>query len=181
MAIAEWEPPTTVTRLRAFLGFTNYYSGFVEGYAKIVSPLMDCLQVDKMEGKKGSETREPWGPEQRNAFDSIKALLCGNLLLQQVKSEKPFVLRTDASGYAVGASLEQMVDEVRMPTPEDVQQKKTVPVYLFVRKIDFKPKELGAPITGDVYHSACFDEMGDMDWSAANPCLNRSSGLGALG
>ena len=55
MAIEEWERPTTVTRMRAFLGLTNYYSGFVEGYAKIVSPLMDCLQVNKKEGKKGSK------------------------------------------------------------------------------------------------------------------------------
>ena len=51
------------------------------------------------------------------AFEAIKARLCGNLLLQRVNPDKPFVLRTDASGYAVGASLEQMVDEVRMPTP----------------------------------------------------------------
>ena len=45
------------------------------------------------------------------------------------------MLRTDASGYAVGASLEQMVYEVRMPTPEDVQQKKTVPVAFLSRKL----------------------------------------------
>ena len=49
--------------------------------------------------------------------------------------DKPFVLRTDARGYAMGASLEQMVDEVRMPTPEDVQQKKTVPVAFLSRKL----------------------------------------------
>ena len=55
MAIEKWEPPTTVTRLRAFLGFTNYYSGVVEGYAKTMSPLMDCLQVNKKEGEIGSQ------------------------------------------------------------------------------------------------------------------------------
>ena len=96
---------------------------------------MDCLQVNKKEGKNGSQKRVPWGPEQQNAFDSIKARLCGNLLLQRVNPDKPFVLHTDASGYAVGASLEQMVDEVRMPTPEDVQQKKTVPVAFLSRKL----------------------------------------------
>ena len=89
-----------------------------------MSPLLDCLQVDKKEGKRGSQKRVPWGLEQRTVFDSIKARLCGNLLLWCVNPDKPLVLRTDASGYAVGASLEQMVDEVRMPTPEDVQQKK---------------------------------------------------------
>ena len=65
MAIEQWEPPTTVTWLRAFLGFIKYYSGFVEGYVKIVSPLMDCLQVNKKEGEKGSQKRVPLGPEQQ--------------------------------------------------------------------------------------------------------------------
>ena len=77
----------------------------------------------------------PWGPEQQTAFDSIKARLCGNLLLQGVNPNNSFVLRTDASVYAVRASLEQMVDEVRMPTPEDVQQKKTVPVVFLLLKL----------------------------------------------
>ena len=129
MAIEKWESPTTVTRLRAFLGFTNHYSVIMEGYAKIVSPLMDFWQVNKKEGKKGSQKRVLWGPEQQTAFDSIKPRLCGNLLLHPVNPDKPFVLCTDASGYDVGATLEQMVDEVRMPTPEDVQQNKTVPVH----------------------------------------------------
>ena len=52
--------------------------------------------------------------------------MSGNLLLQRVNPDKPFVLRTDSSGYTVGTSLGQMVDEVRIPTPEDMQQKKTV-------------------------------------------------------
>ena len=74
--------------------------------------------MNKKEGKKGSQKRVPWGPEQQMAFESIKARLCGNFLLQFVNPDKPLVLRMDASGYAVGASLEQMVDEVRMPTPK---------------------------------------------------------------
>ena len=66
MAIEKWEPPISVTRLRVFLGFTNYYSGFVEGYAKIVSPLIDCLQVNKKEGKKEQPKTCPVGPRTTN-------------------------------------------------------------------------------------------------------------------
>ena len=72
---------------------------------------MDCLQVNKKEGKKGSQKHVPWGTEQQTAFDSIKERLRVNLLLQRVNLDKPFVLCTEASGYAVGASLEQMVYE----------------------------------------------------------------------
>lgn len=41
----------------------------------------------------------------------------------------------DASGYAVGATLEQLVDTNRMPTSEDAMNKKTVPVAFLSRKL----------------------------------------------
>ena len=45
------------------------------------------------------------------------------------------MLRVDASGYAVGGVLEQLVYEARMPTPEDVENRKTVPVAFMSRKL----------------------------------------------
>jgi hypothetical protein len=56
-------------------------------------------------------------------------------VLQRVNPDKPFVLRTDASDFAVGATLEQLVDEARKPTIEDVKQGKNVPVAFFSRKL----------------------------------------------
>ena len=44
------------------------------------------------------------------------------------------MLRVDASTYAVGASLEQLVDDDRRPTVEDVVAKRTVPVAFLSRK-----------------------------------------------
>ena len=41
----------------------------------------------------------------------------------------------DASQYAVGAALEQLLDEERAPTVEDVRAKKTVPVAFMSRKL----------------------------------------------
>ena len=69
------------------------------------------------------------------AFQKIKKRLCGELILQQVNPEKPFFLRADASQYAIGATLEQLVDEDRAPTIEDVLAKKTVPVAFMSRKL----------------------------------------------
>ena len=57
------------------------------------------------------------------------------MALQRVNPDKPFVLRVDASGYAVGASLEQLMDEDRKPTAQDVLEKKTVPVAFMSRKL----------------------------------------------
>ena len=49
--------PKTVTALRAFLGFTNYYSCYVRDYAKIVARLMDKLKVPRELGKKGQRPK----------------------------------------------------------------------------------------------------------------------------
>ena len=63
-AIERWEVPKTISELRAFLGFTNYYSSYVEGYASVVACLQDKLKVSKEEGKKGSKKKimDTYGP-----------------------------------------------------------------------------------------------------------------------
>jgi len=59
-------------------------------------------------------------------FDTIKRVLCSRPSLQRLNPERPFILRTDASVYAVGAALEQLVDEERLPRSEEVRLKITV-------------------------------------------------------
>ena len=39
MAVQKWELPKTVTQLRGFLGLTNYYSSYVQDYARMAGPL----------------------------------------------------------------------------------------------------------------------------------------------
>ena len=46
-ALELWEEPRTLTALRGFLGFTNYYSSYVEGYGALVADLQDLLKVSK--------------------------------------------------------------------------------------------------------------------------------------
>ena len=38
-AILNWKPPTSVTKIRSFLGLAGYYSKFFEGFSKIATPL----------------------------------------------------------------------------------------------------------------------------------------------
>ena len=53
-AVQKWEKPATITGLRAFLVFANYYSGYVRDFAGVVGPMMELLKVGKLEGRKGS-------------------------------------------------------------------------------------------------------------------------------
>ena len=122
--------PKTVTELRAFLGFTNYYHTYIEGYSAIVARLQDKLKLPREEGKKGSKKKISWDDEDQKAFDLIKARLCGTLKLQRVKPDQPFVLRVDASTFAIGATLEQAADGEGVPTIDDVLGKKRYPWHL---------------------------------------------------
>ena len=74
--------------------------------------------------EKRSKFKITWDSDDQKAFEEIKVRLCSQLSLQRVNPDRPFVLRVDASTYAVGASLEQLVDEDRKPTVEDVIAKK---------------------------------------------------------
>ena len=135
MAIGKWEVPQTITELRSFLGFTNYYSCYVKDYSEKVAILQEKLKVPHEVGKKGSKVRITWTPEDQAAFDEIKRLLCTALELQRVNPDIGFVLRVDASDYAVGATLEQCIDKNRNPTKEDALKGRTVPVAFLSRKL----------------------------------------------
>ena len=67
------EEPRTLTALRGFLGFTNYYSSYVEGYGALVADLQDLLKVNKAEGKAGSKKPIRFTEIHRAAFTALKA------------------------------------------------------------------------------------------------------------
>jgi hypothetical protein len=46
-AVANWKGPTTVTKIQSFLGLAGYYRRFIEGFSKIVRPMMKLLQKDQ--------------------------------------------------------------------------------------------------------------------------------------
>jgi hypothetical protein len=135
MAVEKWPVPKTIHELRAFLGFTNHYNVYIKEYSKLAAVLQDKLKVPRDIGKKGSRAKISWTGEDQEAFDALKASLLTELALQRVNPDKPFVLRVDASNYAVGATLEQLVDEKRLPTIEDVRAGRTVPVAFMSRKL----------------------------------------------
>ena len=58
-AIMEWPIPEKVKHVQEFLGLTNYYHRFVEGYAKKTLALTLLLKKN---------TRFTWGKEQDKAF-----------------------------------------------------------------------------------------------------------------
>ena len=97
------------------MGLTNYYSSYVENYAKLAALLTAKLRVSKEDGRKGSQLALLWTEEEIEAFENIKVALAKALSLHHIQVDKPFILRTDASAYAMGAVLEQERDGKLVP------------------------------------------------------------------
>ena len=102
-AIADFEPPKDLKSLQRFLGMTGWYRRFVKNYASVASPLTDLLKKDP----DGGYEIHIQGTVQNTAFESLKKALTIYPIVRLPDFSKPFVLVTDASGYATGAVLAQ--------------------------------------------------------------------------
>ena len=109
-AVADWKRPENVTELRSFLGFASYYRRFVEGFAKMASPLHKLVaEVAGSKHKRGSgrPLGEVWTRQCEQSFETLKAKLVTAPVLAYADFSKPFILETDASYSGLGAVLSQ--------------------------------------------------------------------------
>jgi hypothetical protein len=97
-AIQSWPAPTNVVGVRSFLGLAGYYRRFVHNFSRIASPLSELLQKDKP---------FQWKNEQQLAFEQLKKAVSSAPVLAIPDESLPYVVTTDASGFAVGATISQ--------------------------------------------------------------------------
>ena len=70
-AVRNWTVPKTVTDVRSFLGFTNYYSQLIKDYAKVARPLNTLISGENAAKKK---KLVEWDEQCQKAFDTLKDL-----------------------------------------------------------------------------------------------------------
>ncbi|CDJ62604.1 OSJNBa0079C19.6 protein, related, partial [Eimeria necatrix] len=99
-AIRHWpELLENETQVRQFLGTINYCRMFMgPDYADVARPLVDLTRKD---------VSFEWTELHTQAVRQLKQRLIDFTTLQVPDTTKPFDLYTDASGYAIGAVLEQ--------------------------------------------------------------------------
>ncbi|GBG86642.1 hypothetical protein CBR_g41704 [Chara braunii] len=97
-AVQEWPEPRNVTDVRSFLGLTGYYQRFIKGYSKIAAHLKKLQCEDRPFN---------FGEEVRGSFFALKAALLSAEVLRIYDPLTPTRVTTDASGYGIGAVLEQ--------------------------------------------------------------------------
>jgi hypothetical protein len=97
-AVDSMREPESVLEVESALGKFNYYGRYIDNFAEIARPLFNLKKKNV-----------PWkfGPDERNAFIQLKKALTSAPLLIHADISLPYMLSTDASGYALGAVLSQ--------------------------------------------------------------------------
>jgi RNase H-like domain found in reverse transcriptase/Reverse transcriptase (RNA-dependent DNA polymerase) len=117
--VCNWRPPTNVTEVHKFLGFTGYYRYFIKDYSKIARPLLQLTHLT---------SNWHWDEDEQTAFETLRQAMINKPVLRQPDFTKPFFLLTDASAYGVEAILSQ---EGGSTTPNPGQKPKLHPIAYY--------------------------------------------------
>ncbi|GFW98533.1 transposon Tf2-8 polyprotein [Trichonephila clavipes] len=98
--------------LRKFLGLLNFYRRFLPTAAE-----QQYLLSEFLKGSKGKKDSKPlnWSSEAITAFQRCKQALADAALLAHPSHSAPLALHVDASDYAIGGALHQVVDSELQP------------------------------------------------------------------
>ena len=96
--VSKWPTPSNKKEVQSFLGFTNFYWRFIEGFSHIPRPLFDLTKAD-------SEFK--WSSKEKLAFDILKDRITSAPILALPDNSKPYCVEADSSDFATGAVLSQ--------------------------------------------------------------------------
>ncbi|KAE9341596.1 hypothetical protein PR003_g9913 [Phytophthora rubi] len=108
--IKDWPVPRTQDELHSFLGLTGYVQRFCPEYASLTATMFALL---KKQNKRNAKIH--FNDEQLKNFKELKRRLCNPPVLHLPDFNKPMRLQTDASKFAVGGVLFQVVDGAERP------------------------------------------------------------------
>ena len=97
-AVMDWPRPTTVTEICSFLGLAGYYRRFIEGFARLSSPMTKLI-------RKGEKFE--WNDACERAFQELKRKLTTTPVLTIPRSGEKFSIYSDASHSGLGCVLMQ--------------------------------------------------------------------------
>ena len=99
--IQDWPEPCKVKDVQSFLGFANFYCRFISNYSDIVIPLTWLTH----KGFLWNFTNATW-----KSFQALKSAFTSAPVLIHWVPDKPIIIETDASDYALGAILSIQTD-----------------------------------------------------------------------
>jgi hypothetical protein len=97
-AMVEWTKPTSVFEIQSFLGLTDYYRRFIEGFSKLLRPLTTLTRKN---------ARFVWTDECEQCFQKLKRRLVTAPVLALPTESGNLVVNSDASKKGLGCVLIQ--------------------------------------------------------------------------
>lgn len=97
-AIVERQPPRNVNEVLSFIQTCSWYRKFIQDFAKISQPITQLTRKN---------VTWKWTQNEQESFDKLKMALTSAPVLGQLDDSQPLTIKTDASGYALGAVLVQ--------------------------------------------------------------------------
>ena len=110
LAVRDFPRPDSQRKLREFLGLINFYHRFLNHGAAILKPLNDLLAAPQ-----GRNKELVWTDDALHAFTAAKEALANATLLSHPVLKAPTSIMTDASDIAIGAVLQQFVEDEWRP------------------------------------------------------------------
>ncbi|GFX45425.1 retrovirus-related Pol polyprotein from transposon 297 [Trichonephila clavipes] len=105
-AILGIPPPKNLKQLQSSLQTCSWYRKFIANFSDIARPLSNLAK---------KKAFWKWSEKEEKAFQTLKQCLVSTQILKQADFSKPFLIRTDASNYALRAVLLQEEDKEEHP------------------------------------------------------------------
>lgn len=99
--------PKTVKEIKSFLGKLSWYRRFIPNFAKLTKPFTECLKKNKQ--------IDITNKDYQNSFKTAKELISNPPILEFPDFSKKFILTTDASDYAMGSVISQIINGQEKP------------------------------------------------------------------
>ena len=101
-AVQNWETPTCVRNVQAFIGFANFYCRFIRVFSNVV-----CFIIATIKKK----TTFHWTPKCQKSFELLKKRFTTAPILAHFDFEKECILKTDSSDNVSAGIFSQYGDD----------------------------------------------------------------------
>lgn len=107
--VLQFALPQTRSKLQSFLGLANYFRGFIKDYASHIQPIQDLFT------RTGERESIHWNADDLAAYHNVQDLIDNCPTLHFIHENAPIHVYTDASDYAIGAYVCQIIDIKQYP------------------------------------------------------------------
>ena len=102
IAITSIARPSSIKKVRSFVGLVNHYKDMWPNRAHFLAPLTDICST---------RLKFIWSHSQENAFQIIKKLVAEDVMIRFPDDSKPFSIYTDSRKFQLGTTIKQMISQ----------------------------------------------------------------------